>query len=259
MKKTLHVISVIFTLMAVAFIPTNGQAESLNGTCADINLLATFDVPFGDFLQGGVEMVHGLAFDGQSLWAAHYYGGKIHKLGFNDLGELISVYEMDAPSLRPTGITFVGKNLFAGADDTLEISKIQTTGKKAGEIKSSFPAPGSDCTGLTYDGNYLWNADFNWGGDPEGLIHKIKLNGDPIGDPYESPDICPEGLAFANGFIWLAEWCENRIYKLNIANLTPECYFEGPGFHPIGLTFDGTYLWLSDQGTQEIYKIDIGE
>ena len=111
--------------------------------------------------------------------------------------------------------------------------------------------------GLTFAEGYLWNSDFLWS-QVGGGVHKIKMNGD-LDNSFFFPEWdCPEGLAFDGHFIWLAEYCQNKIYKLNVNDLTPICYFEGPGLNPIGLTFDKTYLWLSDQGTKSLYKIDIG-
>lgn len=223
--------------------------------CLNAKVVATYPAP-EEFSAGSV---HGIAFDGNSLWASCYGCGLIYELGFDDSGNLVVLDSIDAPSTNPTGITFVGRNLFAGDDGTKIISKIKTTGRKAGEVQDMFYAPGhpsEDCTGLTFAKGRLWNADFVWS-EVGGAIHKIKMNGD-LEETFFFPDWdTPEGLAFDGQFIWLAEYGQNRIYKLNVNDLTPVCYFDGPGFAPIGLTFDGKYLWLADQGTQSFYKIDI--
>ena len=236
--------------------PMGGHTQSSIPLCPNINVIDSFPAPI-EFSAGSV---HGIAFDGKSLWAACHGCGFIYELGFNSYGDMIVVDSIDAPSSNPTGITFIGNNLFSGDDGTLIISKIKITGKKAGTVKKWFYAPGypsEDCVGLTFARGSIFNSDFLWS-EYGGAIHKIKLNGD-LDTTYFLPEWdCPEGLAFDGKFIWLAEYCENKIYKLNADDLSTVCYFDGPGSHPIGLTFDKDYLWLVDQGTQTFYKIDIG-
>lgn len=257
MKKVSHLVVISIVLSLVALMPVKGKAQVIYGTCGDaIEPVASFDVPF----TGGV---HGLAFDGKNLWAAGYGAGKLYKLGFNETGEMIVEDFIDVQFDNPTGITFVGKTLYCGSDFTKKIYKIKTTGKKAGEVKDWFYAPGfpdEDCVGLTYDGDYIWNADFHWSG-PEAYIHQIKIKGDLV-TSYVAPGPGPEGLAFDGEFLWNVDWHQSKIYKL-ATDGTVVCnwdWVEGTeGNNPIGLTFDGNYLWLSDQATQKIYKIDIGQ
>jgi Lectin C-type domain len=226
--------------------------------CTEAIIIDSFPAPdnFGYSL-------HGIAFDGQNLWAACHGGGLIHEMGFDDDESMIILDSIDAPTSCPTGITFVGKNLFVGTDEFvdddehLKISKIKTTGEKAGKILKSFDAPGEDCVGLAKANGRLYNSDFVWS-EYGGAIHTIQMSGKPDATFFFPEFDCPEGLTFDGEFIWLAEWCQNRIYKLNADDLTPICYFEGPGLNPIGLTFADGFLWLADQGTRTFYKIDIG-
>jgi hypothetical protein len=228
--------------------------QSLIPPCQNISVEDSFPAPT-EFSDGSV---HGIAFDGQSLWGACYGCGFIYKLGF-DNGDLIVTGGYSAPSANPTGITFAGKNLYAAADDTGIISKIMTKGRNAGDVNESFYAPGEDCVGLTSAKGHIYNSDFVWS-ETGGAIHKIEMDG-VLDTTFFFPEWeGPEGLAFDGDFIWLAEWYQNKIYKLNIDDLTPVCYFDGPSNpgNPIGLTFDDTYLWLADQYSQSFYKIDIG-
>jgi hypothetical protein len=256
MKKNVYPVVFVIVTLALLLIPIEGATQSGVPHCSDINLIETFGQP--DEFNGG--QLHGLAFDGQSLWAACYGCGRIYELGLDSEGNMIVVDYIEAPESNPTGITFVGKELFAGDDGTRIISQIKSTGKKAGTVIRWFYAPGypgEDCVGLTFAKGYLWNSDFLWS-QVGGAVHKIKMNGDLDNSFFFSEWDCPEGLAFDGQFIWFAEYCQNKIYKLKVDDLTPVCYFDGPGLNPIGLTFDKTYLWLSDQGTKSLYKIDIG-
>lgn len=256
MRKYVYFVYFVVVSLALLLMPMEGHTQSSVPLCSNINVLDSFAAP-SEFSAGSV---HGIAFDGQSLWAACYGCGIIYELGFNNSGDMIVVDYIEAPSSNPTGITFVAKDLFAGDDGTRIISRIKTTGKKAGTVKKWFYAPGypdEDCVGLTFARGYLYNSDFVWS-QTGGAIYKIKMNGD-LDTSFFFPEFdCPEGLAFDGEFIWLAELCEDRIYKLNVDDLTPVCYFDSPGGGPIGLTFDTNYLWLADQATQSFHKIDIG-
>jgi len=258
MKKCTYFAAVAFALLALVLMPMEGHAQTSIPECLGVSVIDDFPVP-PEFSAG---TVHGMAFDGKSLWAACHGGtcDSIYELGFDTSGDMIVVDSIDAPTSLTTGITFVGKNLFSGSVFLSQtITKQKTTGKNAGEIKDSFEVPFEDCTGLTYDGDILYNSDFVWS-TYGGKIHKVKINGDLIASYFFPRWNCPEGLAFDGEFIWLAEWCQNKIYKLNADDLTPVCYFDGPGpgGTPIGLTFDNSHLWLADQATQTFYKIDIG-
>ena len=243
----------------VFFMSSTGQTQALNGTCEPIKVLGTFPAPFADD-ENSDTTVHGLAFDGRDLWAAHYGAGKIYQLEISESSLDIKT-SMDASNTNPTGLEFIGQNLYVGSIP--EITKMQTKGKNIGVIKKQFVPPGTDCTGLAFDGEYLWNADFNFdfSTDPPSLgdvafLHKLKPNGKLVAT-HIAPGLCPEGLAFDGEFIWHTEWCDNLIYKLNTDGEIVCSYDWIEGGHPIGLTFDGTHLWLSDQSTQMIYKISI--
>jgi sugar lactone lactonase YvrE len=255
-----HYLYFVVALLVFLSMPMEGHSQSEIPLCSNISVVDSFAAP-SEFDAGAV---HGIAFDGQSLWAACWGNcGYIYELGFDSSGDMIVVDYIETPGTpgsNPTGITFVGKDLFAGDDRTLIISQIKTTGKKAGTVQNWFYAPGypdEDCTGLTFARGHLYNSDFVWTQDG-GAIHKIKIDGKLV-ETFQLPEWdCPEGLAFDGKFLWLAELCENRVYKLNVDDLTPVCYFDGPGEAPIGLTFDNRHLWLSDFGDHNFYKIDIG-
>jgi len=213
--------------------------------CPNINVVATYTHT--------IDKAHGLAFDGTNLWAVQYAPGVIYKLQLNpDDGTAYHIQTIDimtGDNNNCTGLTFEGKNLWAPCsyegDPRATIYNIDQDGK----IKKSFPAPGEDSTGMTFDGKYLWNGDFTSG------IRKIETNGKLV-DTYPSPGPEPEGLAFDGEHLWHSDVSTNRIYKLDTSG-NVICSYKGPGSYPIGLTFDGTYLWLIDWDFN-LYKIDIG-
>ena len=116
-------------------------------------------------------------------------------------------------------------------------------------VVSSFDSPGGYPTGLTFDGTYLWNAD--WTRDK---IYKLDTSGSMV-DSFDSPGPTPYGLAFDGTYLWNVDADDNKIYKLDTSGNIIDS-FDSPGPCPIGLTFDGTYLWNADCSEDKIYKLD---
>ena len=138
----------------------------------------------------------------------------------------------------------------------------------SGDVLRSFQAPGTDSTGLVFQNNVLWNADFNWG-ESVANLHRIKIVGNRIKvKTYESPGPGPEGLAYDGRHLWHVDINTSKLYMLNSAAKVM-CEYDvptltggdawGTGVAPIGLTFDGIYLWMSAQDNAMIYQLDIGK
>ena len=128
MKKYTYFVAVAVALLGLVLMPIEAQAQL---PVCNVDLGPSFPVPF-DTTNG---IVHGIAFDGNNLWAAYYdqtvsgtppIPGRIYKLGFDSLGNMIVEDYFNSPTNHPTGTTFVGKNLHCGADDTKVIYKIGT-------------------------------------------------------------------------------------------------------------------------------------
>lgn len=263
MKKILSKTLCMLFASSLFFCMKSGMAYAQIPVCADAIVIGEYPAPV-EFAS-----VHGIAFDGKNIWAANYGVGKVHKMGFDDNNNAVIVDTMTTPTNSPTGLTFIGKKIVVATDADLGegriVSFLRTRGKKSGQVVTSFVAPGEDSVGLTFDGEFLYNADFNWS-MPYGAVHKLKPKGDLVAsyyfqdtDDWERNWNCPEGLAYDGQDLWLAELCQNRVYQLDITDLSPICYFEGPGYAPIGLTFVNGYLWLADQVTSTFYQIDVGQ
>ena len=128
----------------------------------------------------------------------------------------------------------------------------------SGELISSFRTAGKDSTGLTSDGNYLYNAD--WGGQTGGnpTIFIYETNGYLV-DEYPSPGTNPTDLAYDFGDIWHVDWGTYKIYKLD-GSMNTICSCDNPvsaSYPPLGLTFVEGYLWLTVEGTGKIYQLAI--
>ncbi len=107
-------------------------------------------------------------------------------------------------------------------------------------VVDSFAGPGTDVTGLTYDGNFLWSASSG-----NNTIYKIDTSG-VIQDSFTAPGVGAGGLAFDGTNIWMSDPITLQIYQLNPGNGIVLKQFDAPGEDATGLTFDGTSLWNSD-------------
>jgi outer membrane protein assembly factor BamB len=227
-------------------------AEPSAKQCAEISIVNSFLAP---------EQPHGLTFDGEHLYCAgrESYPSNIYKLDMagNVLDSFVGTGSV-------TGLAYKDGNIWAATDNHLTISELSPSG----EVLQTFDAPGTDSTGLVFQHNALWNADFNWD-EPVAYLHRIMFTGKKmIVNTYESPGGAPEGLAFDGQHLWHVDYSSSKLYKLNPATKI-KCEYDVPaipdgesyviGVNPIGLTFDGTYLWMSMEDSHMIYQLDIGE
>ncbi len=240
---------VLFSILLVTAVLV-GAAPSPK-QCAEISVVSSFAVTEIPIIP------HGLTFDGEYLYCA---GRDFNPSTIYKLDTAGNVEDSFAGPGYVTGLAFKDGNIWAATDVELTISELTPSG----ELLQSFPAPGIDSTGLVFQRNALWNADWNWN-EPVAYLHRITFTRNKrIVKTYESPGPCPVGLAFDGRSLWHGDQCTQKLYKLNpaakvrceydVATLT-----DGNGSEPIGLTFDGTYLWMALMDSAMIYQFDIGE
>ena len=123
-----------------------------------------------------------------------------------------------------------------------------------GEVADSFKTPYNFSTGLTFDGKYLWAADYK----ADKLVAIDPANGNVIRE-IPSPGFWPMGLAWDGKYLWNADYREKKIFKINPADGTILFAVDSPSDNPEGLTWDGKTLWVCDAGTDEIMKIDLSD
>jgi hypothetical protein len=124
----------------------------------------------------------GLAWDGEYLWVSVEDSGKIYQLDKSD-GAVISSF--DSPGSHPRGLAWDGGHLWIveGAPNR-EIYKIDPSNSKIilesiecprwGSGPYNWPIP----TGLTWDGEHLWCADFY-----DAIICKLAVRSTPTPTP----------------------------------------------------------------------------
>ncbi len=121
-----------------------------------------------------------------------------------------------------------------------------------GKVIRSFPLPGNFCTGLTFDGNALWVADYK-----TDSIYKIDPETGAVMHQIPSPGFWPTGLAWDGTKLWNVDREQDKIFRIDPADGTIIWAIEAPSREPEGLTWDGTTLWLGDAGNHTIMKIDL--
>ncbi len=140
----------------------------------------------------------------------------------------------------------------AGAKDNYPL--IQPPGEQPHNfvILKEFDSPGDEPTGLTWDGSYLWNAD--WGTDK---IYKIRPDTGEVINEISSPGTVPFGLAWDGNYLWNADFYSGKIYKINSNTGEVIRVIDSPGAaFSTGLAWDGNYLWSVSHQTYKIYKIE---
>ena len=123
-----------------------------------------------------------------------------------------------------------------------------------GTVVDSFKTPYHFSTGLTFDGKYLWVADYK----ADKLVAVDPAKGDVIRE-IPSPGFWPMGLAWDGKYLWNADSKEKKIFKIDPADGTILFAVDSPSDNPEGLAWDGKTLWVSDARNDEIMKIDMSD
>ncbi|MBN2482025.1 MAG: hypothetical protein JXB19_09815, partial [Bacteroidales bacterium] len=79
-----------------------------------------------------------------------------------------------------------------------------------GKVIQSFPLPGNFCTGLTFDGNGLWVADYK-----TDIIYKIDPVSGTVLHQIPSPGFWPTGLAWDGKNLWNVDREQDKIYRID--------------------------------------------
>ncbi|MBN1414585.1 MAG: hypothetical protein JW973_05755 [Bacteroidales bacterium] len=123
-----------------------------------------------------------------------------------------------------------------------------------GKVIQSLPLPGHYCTGLAFDGKYLWIADYK-----TDIIYKLDPSNGSILHQIPSPGFWPMGLAWDGQYLWNIDKGQDKIYKIDSRDGTVMKTIEAPCNDPEGLTWDGITLWVGDARENIIMKIDLSD
>lgn len=123
-----------------------------------------------------------------------------------------------------------------------------------GKIIHKFSSPYQRSTGLTYDGENLWVADYQ----QRALICIDPATGKTLRE-IPSPGLWPLGLAWDGSHLWNIDKYQNKIFKIDPASGTILASISTPSGNTEGLTWDGVTLWVTDPRSDEIMKIDLSD
>ncbi len=158
-------------------------------------------------------------------------------------------------------------------------------------VMSFITAPSSECYGLEWYDNHLWNIN-----DRKDRIYKIDPVSGEVVENHTLPTDEPRGLTTTEDVFWYSEkepfslykcnnsfdvldwimlpfspssgmavvddgfWVANSranmMYKLNKTNGLIMKSFLGPGQNVKGLAYDGEYLWVGDTIEHRIYQVN---
>ncbi len=159
---------------------------------------------------------------------------------------IIILETYDAPAEYPEGLTYDGTYIWSTSILDQFIFKHDPN---TGEVISKIPSPGGGTMDLAWDGEYLWNADYD-----VNKIYKLDTNGNILKE-FDTPGEQPMGLTWDGEYLWHTDYTLKQIYKMDTdGNILSQ--FDAPGQKPHGLAWDGEYLWNSDAVTYNIYKLD---
>jgi len=121
----------------------------------------------------------------------------------------------------PFNIAHEEGNIFWATDyDAGKIYKLNVTNENIANgtiITDTINAPdGVGITGIAVDGDYLWVAHCDNGGQgTNGSIYRLDKSGNVI-ESFLSPKGCVYGLAYDGTYLWADEWNGSLIYKLGV-------------------------------------------
>ena len=123
-----------------------------------------------------------------------------------------------------------------------------------GEVILDIPAPGGFCTGMTFDGNALWVADYH-----ADSLFLIDVREGKTVRALASPGYWPAGLAWDGRYLWNADRKQAKIFKIDPDNGRVLRVLDAPGSSPAGMAWDGETLWVADDRANRIDKLDLSD
>jgi transglutaminase-like putative cysteine protease/glutamine cyclotransferase len=123
-----------------------------------------------------------------------------------------------------------------------------------GDVLSKHQAPGRFCTGLAFDGERLWTADYH-----TDSLYQIDPGNGAVQATLPSPGFWPTGLAWDGEALWNADRKQSKLFKIDPKTGTILRTLDAPGASPSGLTWDGNTLWVCDDRSNMISKLDLDD
>lgn len=123
-----------------------------------------------------------------------------------------------------------------------------------GKVVQNIPAPGGFCTGMTFDGTFLWVADYK-----ADKLFKLAPDTGEVAAVLPSPGFWPTGLAWDGKYLWNADRNAQKIFQIDPHDGTILKTIDAPVNKPEGLTWDGQTLWVTDSKDNKLVKLDLSD
>ncbi|MBP7053899.1 MAG: transglutaminase [Phycisphaerae bacterium] len=123
-----------------------------------------------------------------------------------------------------------------------------------GKVVHSFGTPGRFCTGVAFDGQSLWVADYK-----ADMLFQVDARTGRTLRAIPSPGFWPMGLAWDGEHLWNADKGRKKIFEVDPVDGTVLKTLDAPSENPEGLAWDGKTLWVSDSKSREIMQIDLSD
>jgi hypothetical protein len=128
--------------------------------------------------------------------------------------------------------------------------------KTVGDWLRSIPAPpGTQPSGLAWDGSYLWMASYASWSETPGVYKLDPRDGSALKVCRPQPDERYSGLTYDGTYLWLANIWDRGIFKLRPSDCAHISTISGPGSDLNDLAWDGNHLWVTSYPSQKFYKI----
>jgi hypothetical protein len=208
----------------------------------------------------GSATVSGIQWDGRRLWVGNWYDSTLtlYELGrsaFSKSTRLLPREVVRLADVQPILLCDAPKNLFTVGFDLMIRSHDHAAGLP---VEHAEKAPGTNPTGLAWDGKFLWTVDGN-----TGLLYR---HGEDLKVIETVPSIIPQptGLTADHG-LWVVGGSPLRAARLEkrkggyvwkgpyvVADLLPE------GVPPSGVAVGYHRLWAVSGGNPEMTSVSLG-
>ena len=117
---------------------------------------------------------------------------------------------------------------------------------------TTFPAPGRNVSGISYDGVSLWITI-----DGGQMIYQVDERTNTVRRKIPFFEHETGGSAWDGRYLWQLAWVSKKIHKVDLAtgNIVHTFHTPGAGMCA-GMTYDGRYLWVANFEDGKIYQID---
>jgi len=202
----------------------------------------------------------GLAWDGTYIYYGIYGSDGDHVYRFDPQTGNYEIQFINPELDDSFGMTWDGSSLWVTHHPSNPATALQLD--LSGNILSQFSLPDQYMSGIAFDDSNFWAATY-YPDDPS-IIYLVDDSGAILQqfnfDLPDNNDEQPWDLCIQDNDLWVADYNDHTIYKIDTSGNIQESYPSG-NIKPAGIVFDGNYLWYVDgplNSNSTLYKVDLG-